>query len=61
MQKRANPTEGSKKTAMSDAECEAILSRAPLLRSLHAAEIHAIVAHGVRRVHCPAGKGRGEV
>jgi hypothetical protein len=46
---------------MSDAECEAILSRAPLLRSLHAAEIHAIVAHGVRRVHCPAGKGRGEV
>lgn len=45
-----------KKTAMSDAECAAVLARAPLLRSLHAAEILAIVAHGVRRVHCPRGE-----
>lgn len=44
------------KTAMSDAECAAALARAPLLRSLHAAEILAIVAHGVRRVRCPRGE-----
>jgi hypothetical protein len=49
-----------RRDAMSDEACAAVLSRAPLLRSLHAAEIDMIVAHGVRRVHCPTGKGRGE-
>ena len=42
--------------AMSDAECVAALSAAPLLRTLHAAELHSMVAHGVRKVRCPAGE-----
>jgi len=42
--------------AISDEDAAAVLTRALLLRTLMPAEIRAIVAHGVRRVHSLAGE-----